>query len=254
MPRLLLTVQYRGTRYAGWQRQENALAVQQVIEEALGSMFGQPIQIEGAGRTDSGVHAEAQRAHTDLPFEISDRGLILGLNNLLPADIRIRDCRHVEPAFHCRFDAKAKTYVYRILTGMVADVFLGDTHAHVRHPLDSVRMNEAAGLLRGRHDFRSFTVLRPEVSSTWRTIQSISVAATGNTFRIEVSADGFLRFMVRRMVGLLMEIGRGKLPPAAVSAALEPECQKVRWTAPAAGLTLLKIDYGDSPEAPDSLC
>ena len=254
MPRVLLTVQYRGTRYAGWQRQENATAVQQILEEALGSMFGQRIRIEGAGRTDSGVHAQAQRAHADLPSAISDRGLMLGVNNLLPPDIRITDCRHVPSTFHCRFDAEAKTYLYRILTGPVADAFLSETHAHVPHPLDARAMSAAAHFALGRHDFKSFTVLRPEVSSTWRTIQAIGVTESEKGLEIEVRADGFLRYMVRRIVGLLIETGRGKVPPTAMAAALEPQYQKVRWTAPAAGLTLVEIHYVSLPEPPESLC
>src|SRR5437867_12606934 len=130
--RLLFTLQYLGTRYAGWQRQANALAVQQVVEEALGKMFGgPPIRVEGAGRTDSRVHARAQRAHADVPFDIGDRGLILGLNDLLPHDIRITAAEKVADDFHCRFVAKTKSYSYQIWNGSVADVFAFETHAHV---------------------------------------------------------------------------------------------------------------------------
>src|SRR5689334_17789007 len=123
MPRLLLTLQYKGTRYAGWQAQANATGVQQVVEAALSTMFGGAIRIEGASRTDSGVHAAAQRAHGDVPIEIAPRGVVRGLNDMLPPDIRVNAAEYIDPAFNCRHRAKLKTYVYRIWNDEVADVF-----------------------------------------------------------------------------------------------------------------------------------
>ncbi|HEY8183932.1 MAG TPA: tRNA pseudouridine(38-40) synthase TruA [Thermoanaerobaculia bacterium] len=241
--RLLFTLQYLGTRYAGWQRQANALAIQQIVEEALAKMFGVSIHVEGAGRTDSGVHARAQRAHADVPFEIEDRGLVMGLNDLMPHDIRVIAIEHVADDFHCRFAAKTKSYVYQIWNGSVADVFAYETHAYVAQPLDESIMRDAAQCLIGKHDFRSFTVISPEVSSTCRTIEVVDVVRDGTVVRISVSADGFLRYMVRRIAGSLIEIGRGKLEPAATARALEPVFQEARWTAPAKGLMLWEIKY-----------
>src|SRR5258708_2840691 len=241
--RLLFTIQYLGTRYAGWQRQANALAVQQVVEDRLGKMFGASIQVEGAGRTDSGVHARAQRAHADVPFDIDDRGLILGLNDFLPHDIRVTAIERVADDFHCRFAAKTKSYVYQIWNGPVADVFAYETHAYVAQNLDERVMREVAQSLIGKHDFRAFTVITPEVSSTFRTIEAVDVIREGSVIRISVSADGFLRYMVRRIAGSLIEIGRGKLEPAALARALEPAFQEARWTAPAKGLMLWDIAY-----------
>jgi tRNA pseudouridine38-40 synthase len=241
--RVLFTLQYLGTRYAGWQRQANALAVQQVVEEALAKMFSGAVHVEGAGRTDSGVHARAQRAHADLPFGIGDRGLMLGLNDLLPHDIRITAIERVADDFHCRFAAKTKTYVYQIWNGSVADVFAFDTHAYVAQHLDENVMQETAQQLNGKHDFRAFTVVTPEVSSTCRTIEAIDVAREDEVVRIRVSADGFLRYMVRRIAGSLIEIGRGKLECAALARALEPAFHEARWTAPAKGLMLWDIAY-----------
>ena len=241
--RLLFTLQYLGTRYAGWQRQANARAVQQVVEEALAKMFGAPVAIEGAGRTDSGVHARAQRAHADVPFEIEPRGMLLGLNDLLPHDVRITAIEPVAGDFHCRFAANAKRYVYQIWNGPVADVFAFETHAHVAQRLDEAVMREAARSLAGSHDFRSFTVLAPEVSSTRRTVFDTDVTRDGEVVRIGVTADGFLRFMVRRIAGSLIEIGRGKLDGSAISRALEPSFAEARWTAPAKGLVLWDIRY-----------
>ena len=234
--RLLFTLQYLGTRYAGWQRQANALAVQQVVEEALAKLFGAPIHLEGAGRTDSGVHARAQRAHVDVPFEINDRGLLLGINDLLPHDIRVTSIDHVADDFHCRFKAKTKTYVYQIWNASVADVFAYETHAHVAQQLDERTMHDAAQCLTGKHDFRAFTVITPEVSSTCRTIERIAVERDAHVVRIRVTADGFLRFMVRRIAGSLIEIGRGKVDATALT-------REARWTAPAKGLVLWDIAY-----------
>lgn len=237
--RILLTLQYLGTRYAGWQTQANAIGVQTVVEDALTKMFGAPVKIEGAGRTDAGVHARAQKAHADIPFDIPRRGFLLGINDLLPHDIRVTAIDDCPDAFHCRFDAKLKTYQYRIWNGPVADVFAFETHAFVAQQLDVARMQAAADLLRGTHDFRVFTVAEPEVSSTERTITAIRVEREGQVIRIEVTADGFLRFMVRRIAGSLIEAGRGKLEPARIF-------DQARWTAPAKGLILWDIRYADN--------
>src|ERR1051325_3778610 len=124
--RALFTLQYLGTRYAGWQAQANALSVQEVVEEALEKLFQEPVRRHGAGRTDSGVHALAQRAHADLPFEIPSRGLILGINQLLPPDVRVTRVENVADDFHALFAAKTKTYEYRIWNAEVADVFTSE--------------------------------------------------------------------------------------------------------------------------------
>jgi tRNA pseudouridine38-40 synthase len=234
--RFLLTMQYLGTRYAGWQSQANATAIQNVIESALATMFGTPIRVEGAGRTDAGVHARAQRAHFDTSFPIEARGFRRGLNDLLPRDIRVTAVERVADDFHCRFASKSKSYVYRIWNDEVADVFSAETTTHVRQPLDAGRMRDAAQALAGRHDFAVFTVARPEVSSTERTIASIDVVRDGAAITITVTADGFLRSMVRRIAGSLIEIGRGKLEADAI-------WTEARWTAPAKGLTLWEVGY-----------
>jgi tRNA pseudouridine38-40 synthase len=234
--RLLFTLQYLGTRYAGWQMQANATGVQSVFEAALTTVFNTAVRVEGAGRTDSGVHARAQRAHADVPFDIDARGLRMGLNNILPPDIRVMAVESVADDFHCRFAAKQKTYCYRIWNGPVADVFAAETHAHVAQPLDTQAMQAAAQALVGTHDFALFTVAEPEVSSTTRTVERIDVVRDGGAIVITVAADGFLRYMVRRIAGSLIEIGRGKLEGGAI-------WREARWTAPAKGLTLWDIRY-----------
>lgn len=234
--RILLTIQYLGTNYGGWQLQAGTPTVQQAIEGALAQMFHEPIRLHGAGRTDAGVHAAGQRAHADVPFAIPPRGLVLGLNHLLPSDIRVIGAEVVPDDFHCRFAARAKTYSYRIWNSEVADVFAAATHAHVAQPLDVEAMHEAAQMLVGTHDFRVFTVAGPEVSSTVRTIESISVTRSGETVTITVTANGFLRYMVRRISGSLIEIGRGRLDRDSL-------WQEARWTAVPRGLVLASIRY-----------
>jgi tRNA pseudouridine38-40 synthase len=234
--RVLFTIQYLGTRYGGWQMQANAPSVQQVVEEALAKIFGTSIRVHGAGRTDAGVHAIAQRAHADTPFEIPPRGLVLGINRILPPDVRVTRVEPVAGDFHARFSAKAKTYEYRIWNAEVADVFAAETHAHVARTLDDRAMHDAAQQLVGTHDFAVFTVADPEVSSTIRTIEHITVEREGAVVRVTVTADGFLRYMVRRIAGSLIEIGRGKLAREALFA-------EARWTAPAKGLVLRDIRY-----------
>jgi tRNA pseudouridine38-40 synthase len=234
--RLLLTLQYLGTRYGGWQLQANTPSVQQVVEEALGQMFQQPLRIHGAGRTDAGVHAIAQRAHVDVPFEIPPRGLVLGLNQILPADVRVTAVATVADDFHARFAVTSKTYAYRIWNAEVADVFAAETHAHVAQKLDVDAMHAAAQQLVGTHDFKPFTVADPEVSSTIRTITSIAVVRERERITLTVSADGFLRSMVRRIAGSLIEIGRGKLAADSLFA-------EARWTAPAKGLVIVEVRY-----------
>jgi tRNA pseudouridine38-40 synthase len=241
--RILLTLQYLGTHYAGWQSQTNATAVQNVVEDVLTKVYGSPIHIEGASRTDSGVHAAAQRAHADVPFEIAPRGLVRGINDLLPLDIRVTSVEQVADDFQCRHRAQSKTYVYTIWNHEVADVFASETHAHVGQKLDSALMHDAAQILAGEHDFRAFTVAAPEVSSTTRTIFDIAVTRKGPVVAITVSADGFLRYMVRRIAGSLVEIGRGKLEPAALARSLDPAFEPARWTAPAKGLTLVEVSF-----------
>ena len=241
--RLLFTFQYLGTRYAGWQSQTNAVGVQDVIESVLEKMYATKVRIEGAGRTDAGVHAHAQKAHCDVPFEIPFRGLVRGMNDLLPHDIRATAVEAVPDEFHCRFRAKKKTYVYRIWNDEVMDVFRWETHAHARQSLDESLMREAIAGVTGKHDFRAFTVAEPEVSSTERTISALDLERDEKEITIRVAADGFLRFMVRRIAGSLIEIGRGKLDSDALRRSLEPEFAPARWTAPARGLTLESIEY-----------
>ncbi len=243
MARFLLTVQYIGTRYAGWQSQQNAEGVQDVVERSLATMCQQPVVLYGAGRTDSGVHARAQRAHVDLPIEIEPWGFVRGINTMLPDDVRITAAEIVPDDFHARYHSRGKTYVYRIWNSDVLDVFTAPTHGQVKDPLDEQLMQDAADQFIGEHDYRAFTVATPAVKSTIRTIREIQVTRTGPAIEVLVRGDGFLRYMVRRIVGLLIEIGAGRLPASSAASFLGPEPGDVRWTAPARGLTLERVEY-----------
>ncbi|MGK2856586.1 MAG: tRNA pseudouridine(38-40) synthase TruA [Thermoanaerobaculia bacterium] len=245
MPRVLLTIEYLGTRYAGWQRQENALAVQEVVERALAVVCKEHVDVHSSGRTDSGVHALGQRAHADIPWEIPERGLILGLNSHLPSDVRVCAVERVAPDFHARFSAKRKTYLYQIWNEPVANPFFDPTHAHVPRPLDAGRMREAARALVGRHDFKSFSVTEPEVKTTVRTISAVEITEKRHRVQIRVTADGFIRYQVRRIAGILIEVGAGAQPVSAVAEALEPRFAESRWTADARGLLLESVEYTD---------
>jgi tRNA pseudouridine38-40 synthase len=243
MPRILLTIEYLGTRYSGWQRQENALAVQQVVEEALAIVCKERVDLHASGRTDAGVHALGQRAHADIPYDIPERGLILGLNSHMPHDVRIRAAERVASNFHARFSAKRKTYLYQIWNDMVANPFFDPTHVHVARPLDVGRMREAAAALVGTHDYRCFSVPDPEVSSTVRTISAVELVAKPRRVQIRVTADGFIRYQVRRIAGILIQVGTGAQPVGAVRDALEPVFAESRWTADARGLVLESVEY-----------
>ena len=243
MTRFLLTIQYLGTRYAGWQSQQNARGVQDVVEETLATMCREPVTVYGAGRTDSGVHARAQRAHADLPIEIEPWGLIRGVNTMLPDDIRITDAEIVSPDFHARYHATGKTYAYRIWNSDVADVFRAPTHGQVKDPLDEDVMQRAANMLTGQHDYRAFTVATPAVKTTVRTIHELTVRRDGSVIEIVVRGNGFLRYMVRRLVGLLIEVGAGRVPVERTVEFLGPDPGEIRWTAPAKGLTLEHVEY-----------
>lgn len=206
-------------------------------------MCRQPVKIHGAGRTDAGVHARGQRAHVDIPIAISPDGIMRGLNTLLPDDIRISAAEIVADDFHSRYHVKEKTYVYRVWNDEVADVFAASTHALVKTPLDEARMHQAATILVGEHDFRAFTITTPAAKTTVRTIYDLAVRRDGKRIEITVRGKGFLRYMVRRIVGLLIEVGADRVSVARTTSFFEPTFDEIRWTAPPEGLTLEHVEY-----------
>lgn len=244
-----LTIAYRGTDFAGWQRQPAKRTVQECIEAALEKIWGAKIILQGSGRTDTGVHALGQVASFNAPRLHTGTILQRALNANLPRDVRIVRCRLVSPAFHARFDARGKTYRYLIWNRLVQDPFTLDTHWHVPRELDLAAMRRAARLLLGRHDFASFTS-NPgyERESTVRTMRRASVVRDGAAIVFHFTADGFLYRMVRNLVGALARVGLGKMSVADFQHVLHA-CSRSEApaTAPACGLYLMQVTYPPKP-------
>ena len=244
MRRIQLIVEYDGTNYAGWQRQANALAVQQVIEEKLKKLTGEVIVLHGASRTDAGVHALGQSAHFDTDSRIPGEKFSYALNALLPRDIRVRESRDVPPDFHARFSTKGKRYRYLFWDAPHAGALNRDTHAHSIYPLDDALMRREAQVLVGTHDFKAFAASGSGVKDTVRTIWRTDVDRDGHEVRLIVEGGGFLYNMVRIIAGTLRDIGSGKLAPGALARAIDSgDRLDLGVTAPAHGLTLMEVFY-----------
>lgn len=244
--RILLTLSYDGTAYAGWQWQQNAIAVQQRLEEGLEKLIGQPIRVTGASRTDAGVHALGQRAHFDTFSRIPPEKYPFALNTCLPPDIRVLEGRLVPGDFHARFDAKGKRYTYRIHNGPHASALLRNLTAHVPQKLDVPRMQQSLQCLLGHHDFAAFQASGGTAKTTVRTLTDVHLVQDGNQLTLTVCGNAFLYNMVRIIAGTMIDIGMGRLPQDAFQQALDTGnrlCLGV--TAPACGLELTEIFYPD---------
>ena len=248
--RIKLTIEYDGTAYAGWQRQENALAVQQVIEEALTKLTRARVVIAGASRTDAGVHALGQAAHFDTESRIPPDKYAFALNTMLPADIRIRKSEAVSEAFHARFSNKGKRYRYLIYQSPHAGALNRNTHAHVIYPLDDEKMRRELTALVGKHDFAAFAASGSVVKDTVRTIYSASLTRREDELELLVEGSGFLYNMVRIIAGTLISVGAGRLEEGAFARAIQSGNRlDLGVTAPAHGLTLMEVYYRER-EAP----
>jgi tRNA pseudouridine38-40 synthase len=244
-----ITLAYDGTGFEGWQSQAStrrARTVQGAVEEALGRLCGggPRIRVDGAGRTDAGVHAEGQVASFEIPRPMEAVALARALNGLLPADVRVLAAALAEPGFHARRSAVSKLYRYVLDTGPVQLPTRHRVAGHVPGPLDAAAMSEAAALVLGRHDFASLASSGGSVKTTTRTISRSELRFEDATVVYEVAADGFLRKMVRSLVGGLVAVGRGSLTVDDLRAALDARDRRA-WPAPAAarGLTLVRVDY-----------
>lgn len=258
MPTFKLILAYDGTAYAGWQVQApGRLAVQEVVERAIEAVTGQRVRVMASGRTDAGVHALGQVISFRSACRLEPCVLVRALNAHLPADIAVRDAQIAPDHFHATQSATRKRYRYAIHNHPIRDVFRRHTSWHYPRPLDVRAMHEAAQLLRGTHDFRSFQTSGSERQSTVRTVFDIQVRRGSGEDQhmvfIEVEADGFLYNMVRAIVGTLVEVGRGARPPAWVADVLAARDRRLAGrTAPAHGLCLLWVDYGGSDSTPPS--
>lgn len=247
--RILLTVSYDGTAYAGWQWQVNAVSVQQRLEEALAKLIGAPVRVTGASRTDAGVHALGQRAHFDSASRIPPDKYPFALNTCLPPDIRVLEGREVPGSFHARFDARGKRYTYRIHNAPHASALYRNVTAHVPYRLDVERMHKALGALLGTHDFAAFEAAGGTAKTTVRTLTEASLTQEGPLLTLTVCGNAFLYNMVRIIAGTMLDIGMGRKPPDAFQEALETRNRlSLGITAPACGLELTKVFYPDLAE------
>lgn len=245
-----LTIAYNGCAYHGWQRQARHLpTVQQSIENIATRVMGHRVVLHGAGRTDTGVHAEGQVANFRSPnLEIPLSGMRRAINARLPEDILIRSAVEVPMGFHSSLSAVGKTYRYRIFIGPERPVALaGHVYHYIRHPLDIPAMAAAGRALLGAHDFRALATSAEKRDNTVRTIYRCEVALMGQEVRVTVQGNGFLHNMVRNLVGTLIEVGRGRWRPNEMQRILATlDRAEAGPTAPAGGLTMVCVHYDDS--------
>ncbi len=246
MPTYRLTLEYQGTRYSGWQAQKNAVAVSNLVYKAAQGVFNKVTEIHGAGRTDAGVHALGQVAHLRADRTRKPRvNLKLALNDLLPGDIAVTEAREAPEAFHARYSAKERIYLYQILRRRAA--FGSELSWWIKDKLDIKAMAEAAKGLQGMHNFTSFSEPDPEkekISSL--SLRKIEIVESGTLLLLRFQADHFLWKMVRRLTGYLAEVGRGRYKPSDTLRLLEtPSRELAPFTAPPNGLFLEKVLYGE---------
>ncbi|HEX8636407.1 MAG TPA: tRNA pseudouridine(38-40) synthase TruA [Pyrinomonadaceae bacterium] len=246
-----LTIQYDGTDFHGWQMQgAGERTVQGELARALSLIDGRAVVVQGAGRTDAGVHALGQVASVELRRELSGDKLRAAINGNLAPDVRVIEAEPVAPDFHARYSARGKTYRYRVFNARYASPFLL-RYAHTdARPLDVARMRECARLFVGTHDWTAFSAAQADVETRVRTVTRLAVRdvwsdeGRGRLIEITASAEGFLRYMVRSIAGTLLEVGRGQMDAAQVERAIESgERSLAGATAPAKGLTLVEVHY-----------
>lgn len=242
-----LTVQYDGTGYVGWQRQASGTSIQGLLEDALRPIEGAPVTVHGAGRTDAGVHALAQVCSLSLSAAIDAATLVRALNAVLPQDVRVTSAEEVSQDFHARFSATGKIYEYRIVNAPFASPFVCRYAWHVIPPLDVASMREGSARLTGEHDFAAFQGAGSEVHTAVRRVRSIEwsgTAAPDRTLVMRIEGDGFLRHMVRNIVGTLVDVGLGRRPVDAIGEILASRDRgRAGATAPAHGLFLVAVVY-----------
>lgn len=246
MPRYRFTLEYDGRPFVGWQRQTNGLAIQQVIETALTLLEGgRPVQIQGAGRTDAGVHATGQVAHVDLVKVWRPDRLRDAVNaNMRPHPVAVIEAAEVPETFEARFSAIRRRYIYRILNRRAPPTLASGQVWHVARRLDVAAMQAAAQRLLGMHDFTTFRASECQASSPVRTLERLDVVATGETIDIHAGARSFLHHQVRSMVGSLEHVGSGKWTGQDLENALDARDRRRCGTvAPPDGLFLVGVDY-----------
>lgn len=245
-----LLIQYDGTDFHGWQVQENARTIQGELERVVGELESNPVKVLGSGRTDAGVHAEGQVANVRLVRPWTNEKLRSAINGNLWRDIRIVSVDRADDNFHARFSAVGKSYLYRVVNAPVMSPFWRRYALHETRPLDVARMNEAARFLLGEHDWTAFSSALSESENKIRTVSECRLEsiwdrrASSNLIEFHIRANGFLRYMVRSIFGTLLEIGRGEKDVDIIQTALiNGDRNLAGQTAPAHGLSLMKVDY-----------
>ena len=244
MGKLLLTLQYDGTAYHGWQVQPNGVTVQEALQNAVEAVCGIRLGVTGCSRTDTGVHARRFYCTIDEPIKPPAESMVRALNAHLPEDVAVLACRRVPEGFHPRYSAEGKRYCYYIWNGAARSPFYKNHALHLRLPLDERQMNETAQLFLGTHDFSAFCAAGSSVEDKRRTVRRSEVTRQGDMVVFTVEADGFLYNMVRIFVGTLLDVHAGRLDRETVKQALETgkrECAGA--TAPAHGLFLDEVFY-----------
>jgi len=248
MPRVRLTLEYDGTDFVGWQLQPNGRSVQAVLESALAELLGAPVSADAAGRTDAGVHALGQVVAFDAPRALPGKAYLRGLSSLLPPDVAVVAAEEVPDDFDPRRWATGKRYRYLISRRPGRSPLLRRTHWELFASLDVEAMRSAAPALLGPHDFSSFRAANCEAPHPRRTLRELGLHEDGDVLRIEVEGTAFLKHMVRNVVGSLVEVGRGKRPPEWIAEVLAAKDRTLAGpTAPAHGLTLVAVTYGNGP-------
>lgn len=242
--RVRLIVAYDGTNYHGWQIQKNAITVEEILQQALCDLLQEPIELVGASRTDAGVHARGNVAVFDTHTRIPAEKIAIAVNQRLPEDIRVMQSEEVEEQFHPRYAESEKTYEYHISNVPIQLPTRRLYSYFVYLPLDVEKMQEAAKLFVGEHDFAGFCSAKSQVQTTVRTIYDCQVEKEGDEICIRVRGNGFLYNMVRIIAGTLVEVGLGRRERSTVSRAIEKADRSLAGpTAPPEGLTLIKIEY-----------
>jgi len=241
---ICLTIAYDGSEFVGWQVQPTGCSVQQLVEDALRQIVGQPVRLHSSGRTDAGVHARAMMAHFQTDRDLPLSAFREGVNRFLPMTVAVQEAREMPADFHARFSACGKWYRYSIYQGPVRHPLYGRFSWHLRQPLDLPSMQHAAAAFVGCHDFASFRSSNCEARTTVREIFSVDLFEDGPLLHIDVRGGGFLKNMVRVMVGTLVEIGQGRRSQEDVARLLaHPDRTLAGKTAPPQGLCLMKVWY-----------
>ena len=239
-----IIIEYDGTFYHGWQKQPHQSTIQVAIEKALSSITGEIVSIVGAGRTDAGVHALAQTAHFHLTRRKEPHRLLAGMNALLPQDISIKNLEEVDVSFHARYDAKSKTYCYFIYNGPIRSPHFRKTAWHIKTPLNLIKMRRAALPLIGKQDFSSLVAADHDTKNSVLDLKEIRIIKKGEEITVTLVASRFLKYMVRNIVGLLVEVGRGHRLASEIVPILEArDRRRAGQTAPPHGLFLINVDY-----------